>query len=190
MGRRGIPSLIISDNFKSFKSVMLKNFLTLKGIKWQFILECSPWWGGFYERLVGVVKNSLKKAIFTSKLTFDELNTVIIEIESVINGRPLTYLNDEPYEHITPNHLIYGRSFSSRSPCKNLEKLNNGDFKKYYKQLQSTINYIKDSFAKGYLTALQEHDSYNMKCRKNLVKNILKIGDVVLIKDIDGPRLS
>ena len=59
IGRRRKPSVIIIDNFKSFKSTTLKNFLALKGIKWQFILERSPWWGGFYERLVDVVKNSL-----------------------------------------------------------------------------------------------------------------------------------
>ena len=40
--RRGSAKLIISDNFKSFKSVQLKEFLRNHDIRWQFILERSP----------------------------------------------------------------------------------------------------------------------------------------------------
>ena len=61
--RRGKPNHIIRDNFKSFKASTLKRFLAHQGIKWSFILERSPWWGGFYERLVAIVKNSLKKGV-------------------------------------------------------------------------------------------------------------------------------
>ena len=48
ISRRGTPSCFISDNFKTIKSREIN-----LGIKWKFILERSPWWGGFYERLVG-----------------------------------------------------------------------------------------------------------------------------------------
>ena len=41
--RRGLPKLFVRGNFKSFKSIELKNFLPKGGIKWQFILEKSPW---------------------------------------------------------------------------------------------------------------------------------------------------
>ena len=37
--RRGVSKLIISDNFKSFKSIEIKDFLRKKDIKWEFILE-------------------------------------------------------------------------------------------------------------------------------------------------------
>ena len=47
MARLGNPRLFISDNFKSFKSLDVKNFLRKLRIKWSFILEKSPWWGGF-----------------------------------------------------------------------------------------------------------------------------------------------
>ena len=42
--RRGLPKLFVSDNFKSFKSTELRNFLLKGGIKWRFILEKLPWW--------------------------------------------------------------------------------------------------------------------------------------------------
>ena len=45
----GVPENIISDNFKAFKSKEVRNFMRYLRVKWNFILEKSPWWGGFYE---------------------------------------------------------------------------------------------------------------------------------------------
>jgi len=59
--RRGMPSTIIHDDFKIFKAVKVKRFLSHNGFIQQFILPASPWWGGFYERLVRTVKTSLKR---------------------------------------------------------------------------------------------------------------------------------
>ena len=78
--RRGRPELIISDNaaqFKLVKTVIDKQWRQLsidekvityfsdKGIKWQFTTALAPWQGGFYERLVELVKRCLRKAIGT-----------------------------------------------------------------------------------------------------------------------------
>ena len=105
--RCGIPENIISDNFKTFKAVEVQNFMCYSGIKWNFILEKSPWWGGFYERMVRSIKNTLNKVVGISSLDYEQLNTVLVEIENVINSRPLTYMNDENLgESLTSYHLI------------------------------------------------------------------------------------
>ena len=92
------------------RSKKLKSFLIQKNIKWNFILEKATWWGRSYERLIGIVKNPLKKVLQKLLLTYEELYTVIIEIESAMNSRPLTYLSKEEYqESLKPNHAIYGR---------------------------------------------------------------------------------
>ena len=119
--RRGKANYIISDNFKYFEASTLKRFLAHQGIKWSFILERSPCWGGFYERLVAIVKNSLKKGVLTSKLSLDELQAVIIEIDNVISSRPLTHLEDQLYENLTPYHLIYGRNLASKRTDKEIK---------------------------------------------------------------------
>ena len=67
VGRRGAPKIMVSDNAKTFKAAAkalrelytnkeVKNSLTNKGIDWRFNLERAPWWGGFFERLIGLVK--------------------------------------------------------------------------------------------------------------------------------------
>ncbi|XP_028404090.1 uncharacterized protein LOC114526763 [Dendronephthya gigantea] len=101
VGRRGTPKIMASDNAKTFKAskrilrdlfdnVEVEDCLSNKGIDWRFNLERAPWWGGFFERLVGVVKTCLRKVIGSAKLTFDELRTILVEVEATVNDRPLT----------------------------------------------------------------------------------------------------
>ena len=59
--KRGKTKLVISDNFQTFKSTELKNFLQNNSIEWEVILERSSWWGGFYEIMIGITKLSFKK---------------------------------------------------------------------------------------------------------------------------------
>ena len=58
---------IISDNFKIFKTVEIRDFIRFNRIQWEFILE-RPRGGGFYERLVDVIKKCLKKVAGKAKL--------------------------------------------------------------------------------------------------------------------------
>ena len=57
------------------------------------------------------VKRCLRKVLGNAKLTFDELNTVLVEVEGTLNSRPLTDAFEElEGEVLTPSHLIYGRA--------------------------------------------------------------------------------
>ena len=66
----------------------MKNFTRELRIKWSFILEKSPCWGGFYERLIAIVKSSLTKVVGKALLK------AATEIKGCLNSRLLTYLND------------------------------------------------------------------------------------------------
>ena len=119
--RRGTPTLIVSDNAKTFKAAQkavkklyesgnVRAYMQDNCVKWQFNLERAPWWGGFFERLVGLVKRCLRKVLGNAKLTFEELLTTLVEVEGTLNSRPLTYIYDEVENDVlTPNHLIFGR---------------------------------------------------------------------------------
>lgn len=189
IARRGVPELAVSDNFKSFKSAVIKKYLANKEIKWSFILERSPWWGGFYERLVALVKNSLKKSIMTAKLTYDEISTIIIEIENVINSRPLTYLDNENIDIITPYHLIFGRNLTRNINKKSTMELNRQECERILGDTKINLDYFMARFEKEYLTSLQEKHSYIKQIKDNRVNDILHIGDIVLIKENMKSRL-
>ena len=84
-------------------------------ISWKFNVAASPWWGGFWERLVQSVKRSLRKILFRPTVNYEELVTVVTEIKGTINCRPKTYIyNDNTEEVVTPSHLIYGRRLLSK----------------------------------------------------------------------------
>ena len=102
---RGIPKLFISENGTNSCSEeeKLRQELLILGIKWQFLVEAAPWWGEFWERLVQTVKQSMRSILFKSTVTYDDLETIIIQIESIINCRPLAYMyNDNVEKTITP----------------------------------------------------------------------------------------
>ena len=124
--RRGLPSTLLSHNAKTFKagckevktivrSHEVQRYLSSNRVTWKFIVERAPWWGGFWERLIQSVKKCLKKTVGRTSLDYDELNTVLVETESIINSRPLTYIygNDQSVSHpLTPSHLINGRQIT------------------------------------------------------------------------------
>ena len=90
ISRRNTPHTIILDNAPQFKltkttvdkawqqSITHENvqrFTSDAGMKWKFIIEFSPWMGGFYERLVGMVKSSLRRTIQRKFLTTTPFRT-------------------------------------------------------------------------------------------------------------------
>ena len=103
INRRGVPESMIFDNAKNFKAASVEiirtknkilevektqHFFASHGIKWQFIAERAPWWGGFYERLIGTVKRCLKKVLGKASLKIFEVTTILTEVEATLNSRP------------------------------------------------------------------------------------------------------
>ena len=118
--RRGVPRKILSDNWKNFKvaavflgrvfedQTLIDYFSTL-GTEWLFNVEKAPWWGGVFERLVKSTKRCLRKFIGQAKFSLDELHTAVVEVESIVNSRPLIYLSlSDLEEPLTPSYLITG----------------------------------------------------------------------------------
>ena len=185
IGRRGKFHMAVSDNFKTFVGKELQQFLTSEGISWTHIFPKSPWWGAFYERLIRIVKESLKKSLGNAKLTYEELETVLIEIESVINCRPLTYLfEDEAEEALTPSHLVLGRRLISEvsKPEQSNVKQSQQSLNGRYRYLQTIIEHYWKRFSKEYLLELHQH---HLNVHKGNYEELCKLllGDVVLIKD-------
>ncbi|MCP9262731.1 Integrase core domain containing protein [Dirofilaria immitis] len=161
--RRGLPGLVLSDNASQFqlvfKTIMEQNtkftdFLTMKGITWKNTTPRAPWEGGIYERMIGVTKTAMRRAIGRKLLWERELITLIIEIEGVLNTRPLTYVNFEDYVIIRPiDFILPNASLVTQIPYDN-------DEEEYHLYRLSTkeklVRYILGNMEKEYLTSLRE----------------------------------
>ena len=191
ISRRDEPYFFISDNFKIFISKGLKRFLLKVDISWKYILEKSPWWGGFYERIIGIIKNCLKKVIWKPCLRYCEVETVLVEIEHTLNSRPLTYMSEENYaESITPHHLLYGWDINRKNSDINyfIELSEASDARKQLSNLQQIVSHINKRFYNEYILALRERHQYDRQSHHPHLQNV-SIGDIVLVKDVNLPRL-
>lgn len=119
--RRGLPRKFLSDNGKTFKATArflgsvfkdetVQEHLANRGSQWIFNIEWAPWWGGVFERMVKSTKRCLRIMMGRSNFSHDELLTAVVEIEAVINSRPLSYISSADFEEpLTPSHLVVGR---------------------------------------------------------------------------------
>ena len=132
---KGIPSLIIFDNHKTFISGEkfllnlqeddnVREFQRDHCIQWRHQMPRSPWMGGHFERLVRTIKTCLSSTI-ARKHYNQEFTTVVKEVENIVNCRPLTYQsNDALDQPLTPPQLLLGRNLPIMSP---LLQPNTGD---------------------------------------------------------------
>lgn len=196
VARRGMCTTVYSDNaltfkrssrdlklmFDSLQSEETLSYFADHRIRWKYIVERAAWWGGFWERLVRSVKVSLRKVLGRSSLNFEELTTILNEVEAVINSRPLTFVYseaDEP-EPLSPGHFLVGRKLTALPPHRLPAATSPGG-----QQLVRRWRYrstIADNFwrrwRKEYLLELR-----SAHLSKPTVSSGLQAGDLVLLKE-------
>ena len=124
--RKSTPKVIITDNAMTFigasneikdifQSQNIQGQIADLGIEWKFIPNRAPWYGGFWERLIGITKSALKKVLGKALVDMETLCTVVTEVEMIMNDRPLTYTSSDinDTEPLTPSHLMFGRRIKS-----------------------------------------------------------------------------
>ena len=126
------------------------------------------------------VKLSLKNCLRNARLNYDELSTTLVEVEAVLNSRPLTYVYDEFEEPLTPSHLVIGLRILSM-PSKNYSidvPHTKQALSRRAKFLQSILDHFWNRWRAEYLTQLREQH----RCSKR-VSSLCKVqvGDVVCI---------
>ena len=134
IARRGCPALLWNDhgsNFVGAKSELktlqdllsnhitqgvVSEFCSSHNMKWKYIPERSPHFGGIWESAVKSAKTHLKRVVSPVKLTFEEFTTVLTQIEACMNSRPLTPVNspdDDGIAALTPGHFLIGKPLTS-----------------------------------------------------------------------------
>ena len=193
---------MLSDNATTFVNAanfledikddpQINQHLTSINCEWKFIPARAPWFGAIWERLIGILKVGLRKILGKALVTFDELHTILVELEATINDRPLTYSSSEfnELDPITPSHLLKGRRLKT-FPNTQTDYLSDPPFnttsnlRERVGYIDKLLNDLWKRWTSEYLLALRE----GHKCllaRKGT--SWPRVGDIVLIHD-DGPR--
>ena len=216
IARRGVPRLLYSDNASQFKLAssvldedwrdatsdpMVQDYLTNHDIVWKFTTALAPWQGGLYERMVGLVKRSLRKSIGRQLLTVNQLTTVLAEAEAAVNSRPLTTVPADSegldYQILTPAHFLIG----GRPASIPLQAVDNSDpdflptsaspstqhLNAWKRQQQQSAAFWR-LWQRDYLQMLQARStpsSFSPHARQH---GRPEVGEVVLIGEDDTPR--
>ncbi|KMQ86917.1 gag-pol protein, partial [Lasius niger] len=126
VSRRGLCHTVYSDQGTTFigadsqlralfleankGNAQLAGQLANDGVRWSFNPPAAPHFGGLWEAAVKSVKHHLRRVIGESTLTFEEMSTVLSQIEACLNSRPLLALTDDPEDvsALTPGHFLIG----------------------------------------------------------------------------------
>ncbi|EZA47680.1 hypothetical protein X777_15428 [Ooceraea biroi] len=198
--RRGLPASMYSDNGTTFigadKELTIAyktalrdpNFLNQTAadhIEWHFIPPSAPHFGGLWESGVKSVKHHLRRVLSSHTLTFEEtfeeLTTVLCNIESCLNSRPLAALTDtlDDYECLTPGHFLVGSALTS-PPEPSLLALNENRLSRWQLVRQLSERFWK-LWQTDYLNTLQQRAKWREPTAS------VKVGQLVLIRNDSLP---
>ncbi|KRX57177.1 hypothetical protein T09_3812 [Trichinella sp. T9] len=199
ISRRGRTRVIHSDNFRSFKLAdtfiqylfrdnnweQLQRKLNEERIRWKFITPRAPWCGGYWERLIRSIKNALRKTIRGALLKYDELHTVLCEIEARINDRPLVFMGDDIAGEaaLTPAHFLIGRELP-RLPCASIGVYRRDDTPsevnhliKRWRHRQRLTTQLWKRWKQEYITTLATRGRWHKTGQEP------RVGDIVLVHE-------
>jgi hypothetical protein len=161
----------------------IHNFLSVHQISWQFNLSRAPWWGGQFERMIGLVKGALNKTIGNGFLAWKELEEILLDVEFALNNRPLGYVEDDvQLPVLTPNSMLYLNS--NTIPELQVHRIEQSDLRKRAKHLIKCKEAMWKRWSQEYLRSLRERHQ-NLTGSKGTVP---VVGDVVILKTDEKNR--
>lgn len=89
--------------------------MTTLRTQWHFNPPGAPHFGGLWEAAVKSTKHHLRRVIGEARLTFEEMSTLLSQVEACLNSRPLSALSDDPADMtaLTPGHFLIGSALNS-----------------------------------------------------------------------------
>ncbi len=194
--RRGCPSHCWSDNatyfvagdkeladaIDSWNHSKIANELNQHKITWHYSPPYGPHHGGAWESLIKSAKKALAVILKDRPLNEETLVTAMVEVEALLNSRPLTHMSIDPLDltPLTPFHFMIGRT-SPNAPVPLVENANPASRKRWL-LTQQLLNHFWKRWIKEYLPSLHARKKWSD------VKPNIAVGNVVLIVDEANPR--
>jgi hypothetical protein len=202
ISRRNVPTEVFCDNAATFKSASTKlselyklnnnkchqmqvqNVTAKLGTTFHFIPSYSPVFGALWEAAVKSVKYHLKRVLCSHVLTFEELYTVLVQIEGILNSRPITPMSSdiEDMSFLTPAHFLTGASLTCY-PEQDITNLPENRLK-FWRRCTALQQHFWRYWSKQYLNVLQNRPKW-----KTSVPNV-KEGALVILRELDTPPMT
>lgn len=174
VSRRGQPAHLHSDNGKNFVGAKnelhqiyqmlysqqevekIQQVCAEEEIVWHLNPPKAPHFGGLWEAAVKVAKTHLYCHLGNTLLSFEDLSTVLAEIEAAMNSRPLVPMTEDPndFSALTPAHFIIGSTMHS-VPSPNVCDIPRSRLDHYH-QLQQLYQQFWHHWRTEYLQELQK----------------------------------
>ena len=197
---RGKPRVVYSDNAKTFRSVEQQISLPKSDweqimagytdITWKFNVTRAAWWGGFFERVVRMFKDKLKRS-FSRQHWPSELHAVsaLKTIEAAINSRPLGHVSMDIKDGrpICPiDFLHYKGPYPMKDEIheKLVNTMNLTELGNLHRKHISKVRNVWKIFQQGYLQELRRYHH-----QKDDTTSNLKEGGIVLVAIPGQPRI-
>jgi hypothetical protein len=195
IARRGKPRTIYSDDGTNFQGAAnqlheiynmlqsaemtkVQDLLAIEGCDWIFIPPHAPHHGGLWEAAVKSMKYHLRRTLGAHIATYEELSTLITEIEACLNSRPLCILSDDdPFNqtYLSPGHFLIGQPLTqlpaidyTNSKCTSLSR---------WQLFQQMQQHFWQRWSADYLQGLQQCQRW-LKTSHNF-----QPGDLVLLRE-------
>ena len=168
--RRGLCHTIHSDRGTNFvgaarelrnleplcsnREVMQAHLLN-EGITWRFNPPAAPHFGGIWEAAVKSTKHHLRRVVGDQHLTYEEMATILTQIEACLNSRPLQPMSDDPGDvtALTPGHFLVGGPLLA-VPDPPVEEVPRSRLSRWHLLQQMRLQFWR-SWSREYLQTLQ-----------------------------------
>ncbi|XP_055631803.1 uncharacterized protein LOC129771794 [Toxorhynchites rutilus septentrionalis] len=198
VSRRGLCAEIYSDNGRNFLGAdnEIQRLVRIQqhrqavaqecasnGIVWHFNPPKASHFGGLWEAAIRSAQEHFTRALGTHRLAFDEMLTLLAQIECCLNSRPIVPISDDPsdMEPLTPDHFLVGSTLKtvpdsdvSEIPLNRLTQ---------WQQTQKLLQNIWKRWHSEYLSTLQARTKW---CRPPVT---ISKGQLVLLKDENCPPM-
>ena len=200
--RRGKSSSVMSDNAANFVGASrelaqlqelllsdehnkaVQSFLSKQRVTWTFIPPRSPHFGGLWEAGVKSFKHHFTRTVGDTLLTFEQLQTYVIEIEAILNSRPISPLSSDPNDlrPLSPGHLLIGEPLTSFAQA-DLSHLSLNRLSAW-QHVQMLRQHFWTRWHKEYLNELTTRTKWKVNS-----SNPISIGTMVVLKEENAPPL-
>ncbi|XP_035906396.1 uncharacterized protein LOC118509627 isoform X2 [Anopheles stephensi] len=196
IARRGVISELYSDNGTTFKGAANElnklyqllhsedyqgkvNAWTLeRGINWNFIPPRAPHFGGLWESAVKSAKHHLLRTMGSSSFTFEDMTTILAEIEGCLNSRPITPMSEDPSDltALTPGHFLTGENLQLL-PSINLTQIPINRLT-HWQIIQQQLQRFWKRWRTEYLQKLQARSKWLTKGKEQV-----RVGQLIIIHE-------